>query len=93
MAVRQTDELLRAVGEALPDATNDSAIELMTDIRDTIAAGGNVAEVEERHKKEMEENEKKWREKFRETFYAPVAVPQERPTAKKTKFDDLFMEE
>lgn len=96
MARRTGSELLQAIGEALPDATTDEAIALLTDVRDTLSGNANSAQIEREYQQRIEELDSSWRKKFKETFYAPVDESRvgkgEEKEKPKTRYEDLFKE-
>ena len=96
MAKRTDSELLQAIGDALPDATTDEAIALLTDVRDTLSGNANSAQIEREYQQRIEELDSSWRKKFKETFYAPVndsrGVKDEEKDKPKTRYEDLFKE-
>lgn len=96
MAKRTDSELLKAIGEALPDATSDEAIALLTDVRDTLSGNANSAQIEREYQQKIEELDSSWREKFKETFYAPIDESRggkgEEKEKPKTRYEDLFKE-
>lgn len=96
MAMRTDSELLKAIGEALPDATTDEAIALLTDVRDTLSGNANSAQIEREYQQKIEELDSSWRKKFKETFYAPVNESRggkdEEKEKPKTRYEDLFKE-
>lgn len=94
MAKRTDTELLQAIGEILPDATTDEAIALLTDVRDTLSANANSANLEQEYKARIEELDTNWRKKFKETFYSGIHSEKESEKPKpKTRYEDLFEEE
>lgn len=97
MAMRTDSELLQAIGDALPDATTDEAIALLTDVRDTLSGNANSAQLERDYQQRIDELDSSWRKKFKETFYAPVDESRrkkdEEKAKPKTRYEDLFKEE
>lgn len=97
MAKRTDSELLQAIGDALPDATTDEAIALLTDVRDTLSGNANSAQIERDYQQRIDELDSSWRKKFKETFYAPVdesrAWKNDEKDKPKTRYEDLFKEE
>lgn len=97
MAMRTDSELLQAIGDALPDATTDEAIALLTDVRDTLSGNANSAQIERDYQQRIDELDYSWRKKFKETFYAPVDESRrkkdEEKAQPKTRYEDLFKEE
>lgn len=97
MPKRTDSELLQAIGDALPDATTDEAIALLTDVRDTLSGNASSAQIERDYQQRIEELDSSWRKKFKETFYAPVDESRrkkdEEKAPPKTRYEDLFKEE
>lgn len=91
MAVKTTDEIMRKVREIIGEDDSDEAIEFVEDISDTLESFSNV----EDWKTKFEENDKKWREKYRDRFFTSkeeveeddIEEPEEK---EKKKFEDLF---
>lgn len=97
MPKRTDSELLKAIGDALPDATTDEAIALLTDVRDTLSGNASSAQIERDYQQRIDELDSSWRKKFKETFYAPVdescRKKDEEKAPPKTRYEDLFKEE
>lgn len=104
MSVRTTKELLAQVKDIIGDDTSDNALNLLSDISDTMddltkKKDGDGVD----WKKKYEDNDAEWRKKYKERFFAPV----DKNTGKedetdddtneddvpklKDNFDDLFM--
>lgn len=89
--VLNSEDLLKAVKENIGDKTDDTSIKFLEDVTDTIAdyekklSGGS--DDTEDWKTKYEENDKMWREKYRDRFFSPE------PETKKQKYDDRLMEE
>lgn len=91
MAVKTIDEIMRKVRERIGEDDSDEAIEFVEDISDTLESFSNV----EDWKTKYEENDKKWREKYRDRFFTSkeeveeddIEEPEEK---EKKKFEDLF---
>lgn len=64
MSVLTKNELMEKVKNFLGDDTSDEALEIIEDISDTVEAGNS-----EDWKQKYEENDKKWREKYRDRFF------------------------
>jgi hypothetical protein len=90
MAVKTIDEIMTKVRERIGEDDSDEAIEFIEDISDTLESLSNV----EDWKTKFEENDKKWREKYRDRFFTSkeeVEDDIEEPEEKeKKKFEDLF---
>lgn len=91
MAVKTVDEIMAKVRERIGEDNSDEAIEFIEDISDTLESFSNV----EDWKTKFEENDKKWREKYRDRFFTSkeeveeddIEEPEEK---EKKKFEDLF---
>lgn len=91
MAVKTVDEIMAKVRERIGEDDSDEAIGFIEDISDTLESFSNV----EDWKTKYEENDKKWREKYRDRFFTSkeeveeddIEEPEEK---EKKKFEDLF---
>lgn len=91
MAVKTVDEIMKKVRERIGEDDSDEAIGFIEDISDTLKSFSNV----EDWKTKYEENDKKWREKYRDRFFTSkeeveeddIEEPEEK---EKKKFEDLF---
>lgn len=92
MAVKTVDEIMAKVRERIGEDDSDEAIEFIEDISDTLESFSNA----ENWKTKYEENDKKWREKYRERFFTPKEEVEEEEEIEepeeneKKKFEDLF---
>lgn len=91
MAVKTVDEIMAKVRERIGEDDSDEAIEFIEDISDTLESFSNV----EDWKTKYEENDKKWREKYRERFFTSKEEVEEddieeQEEKEKKKFEDLF---
>lgn len=91
MAVKTIDEIMKKVRERIGEDDSDEAIEFIEDISDTFESFSNA----EDWKTKFEENDKKWREKYRDRFFTSKEELEEdeieEPEKKeKKKFEDLF---
>lgn len=64
--VRTPEEILNSVLDLFEDNTSDECLSLLGDIKDTFDSNANNDS--EDWKTKYEENDKHWREKFRDTF-------------------------
>lgn len=91
MAVKTVDEIMAKVRERIGEDDSDEAIGFIEDISDTLKSFSNA----EDWKTKYEENDKKWREKYRDRFFTSkeeveeddIEEPEEK---EKKKFEDLF---
>lgn len=91
MAVKTVDEIMAKVRERIGEDDSDEAIEFIEDISDTFESFSSG----EDWKTKYEENDKKWREKYRDRFFTSKEEVEEdeieEPDEKeKKKFEDLF---
>lgn len=91
MAVKTVDEIMKKVRERIGEDDSDEAIGFIEDISDTLESFSNA----EDWKTKYEENDKKWRERYRDRFFTSkeeveeddIEEPEEK---EKKKFEDLF---
>ena len=100
MAVKKIDELLNSIKSIVSDLTSDESLNLLEDVEDTFNSLSNNDG--EDWKAKYEENDKMWREKYRDRFFNKgtndCEKNEEKNDDKKTppapaKFEDLFKEE
>lgn len=94
MAVRTTEEILESIKSRVGDSTEDADLEFLEDVTDTLSDLKSKSEGQEDWKTKYEENDKKWREKYRDRFFDkkdpdPDPDPDPEPEPPKT-FEDLF---
>lgn len=70
MAVRTIDEILESVKARVGDSTEDADIEFIEDVSDTLNDLSSKASGQEDWKTKYEENDKTWREKYKERFFS-----------------------
>ena len=94
MSVLSREELFQRVTSLYPDATSDEAIEMLTDLADTYDSLSARPDVD--WQKKYEENDRAWRERYRERFFNPAVednhIIDEEPEepSLKTSYDELF---
>ena len=92
MAVRTTEEILESIKTRVGDSTDDADLEFLEDVTDTLSDLKSKTEGQEDWKTKYEENDKMWREKYRDRFFEkkdPEPEPEPEPESPKT-FEDLF---
>lgn len=92
MAVRTTDEILESIKTRVGDSTEDADLEFLEDVADTLSDLRSKSEGQEDWKAKYEENDKQWREKYRDRFFEKKEEQEEEkeePETPKT-FEDLF---
>ena len=98
MAVRTKDELLEIIKERIGDDTSDETISFIEDITDTLSDYEEKATNSDTEdwKTKYEENDKMWREKYRERFFSKEVEKEdedfEDDEVKSLSYDDLFEE-
>lgn len=94
MAIKTKQEVLDALKRLIPDEdTSDDTLTFLKDIADTLDAGAENVD----YKQLLADNDKKWRQKYRDTFYNPPdKLDQEMdpdPELKRRSYADLFKTE
>ena len=98
MAVRTKDELLEIIKGRIGDDTSDETISFIEDITDTLSDYEEKATNSdtEEWKTKYEENDKMWREKYRERFFSKEVEKEDEDFSedevKSLSYDDLFEE-
>lgn len=97
MAVRTRDELISLVRDRMGDDHSDDALSFVEDIVDTVTEMDKNANAENNWKKKYEDNDKAWRQRYRDRFFNGTHVPEEveEPDVEKPKkltFENLFKE-
>lgn len=91
--VRTKDELLASIKDRFKDDTSDETISFIEDVSDTINDLETKALDETDWKSKYEENDKEWREKYRDRFFNTEGgdtKPLDEEPPKPMSFDDLF---
>lgn len=104
MAVRTKEELMETLKKRIGDGTDDETLSLWEDVSDTFADYETRAAGDGKDWKAMyEENDRAWREKYRDRFFGgeippdgmeDIASPdgREEDTKPPTRFEELFTE-
>lgn len=98
--IRSKDELMQLIRDRIGDDTSDEAIAFIEDISDSLNDYENKVsgynELEEKYK----ENDKAWREKYKNAFFNGSKEKPEEPeqieeeeSKKRLTYEDLFKEE
>lgn len=92
MAIKTKDELMTELQGVIGESTEDNALTLLEDIRDTLDSFSS--ENQEDWKKKYEENDANWKKKYRDRFFSgsddEEFPPDEVEGAKKLDFENLF---
>lgn len=92
MAVRAIEEIMESIKTRVGDSTEDADLKFLEDVTDTLSDLKSKTENQEDWKTKYEENDKQWREKYRDRFFEKKEEQEEKkeePEAPKT-FEDLF---
>ena len=75
MAVKSKEDILSIIKEKFKDDTSDSTLGMIEDISDTINDLEDKAKDKTDWKSKYEENDKQWREKYKERFFSGESLP------------------
>ena len=94
MAIKTNQEVLDGLKKFIPnDDTSDDTLAFLQDVSDTLDAGAENVD----YKQQLVENDKKWRQKYRDAFYNPPDKPDPEPDPdpepKHRSYADLFKTE
>ena len=94
MAVKSKEELMAAIKAKIGDDSDDETLTLVEDISDTLDSVGDG----ENWKAKYEENDKAWRQKYRDRFFSPTGAEEDDETdgedeMKNLTFNELFKED
>ena len=103
MAVKTVNEIMNFIKEKTKDDTSDDTLNFIEDITDTFNDYEEKTKNGTDWKKKYEENDKQWREKYRDRFFSgneddpknpdpiePPTEPNTLPPESPKTFDDLF---
>lgn len=94
--VKTKDEILNAIKERLGEDTSDETLSLIEDVTDTLDDYETKTNDSTDWKTKYEENDKTWRERYRDRFFSGEADDVDEPddidddTPDKRTFEDLF---
>lgn len=93
MAVKTRDEIIADLNSILGENNSDDALQLLTDINDTLGSQSDAQRVTELEN-QLKEQDATWRKKYRDAFMHGAGESFEEETDKKPKkFSDLFKTE
>ena len=94
--IKSKTELLENLNQLIGENSGDNAIELLEDLSDTLDDFEQRTSDTTNWKNKYEENDKEWREKYKNRFFSkpepdPEPEPQPEPEPSKPRtFEDLF---
>lgn len=93
--VKTKEEFLNSIKDILKDDTSDTALSLIEDLSDTLDSVNSSDGTD--WKTKYEENDAKWRQRYRDRFFSKPAQEEEEPddpapdeTSEPKTFSDLF---
>ena len=94
MSVKSKEELMAAIRTKIGEDSDDDTLTLVEDISDTLDSFGDS----ENWKTKYEENDKAWRQKYRDRFFSATETVEDDETEgedemKNLTFDELFKED
>lgn len=94
MAIKTKQEVLDGLKKFIPnDDTSDDTLAFLQDVSDTLDAGAENVD----YRQQLEDNDKKWRQRYRDAFYNPPEKPDPEsdpdPEPKHKSYADLFKTE
>lgn len=93
MAIKTSEEIITSLNTILGDNNSDEALELLTDIRDTLGSQTDPQRITELEN-QLKEQDDNWRKKYREAFLNGADESFEEEENKPPKrFEDLFKTE
>lgn len=93
MAVKTREEIIANLNNILGENNSDDALQLLTDINDTLGSQSDAQRVTELEN-QLKEQDATWRKKYRDAFMHGADESFEEETDKKPKkFSDLFKTE
>lgn len=101
MAIRKKEELLESLKAIIGDDSTDEALSILEDITDTVSDYENRIQETGDWKSKYEENDRTWREKYKERFFSGEEQHEGAPSPtsnelgnddinEPSRFEDLF---
>ena len=96
MSVRTNEEIMTMLKDIIGESTDDNALNFIEDVSDTLNHYSETASDKTDWKQRYEDNDKEWREKYRNRFFSkpdnePEPEPDPEPNKDKPmKYEDLF---
>lgn len=90
MAIKTREEIISSLTAILGDNTTDEALELLTDVRDTLGQESDAQRISELEN-QLQEQDATWRKKYRDAFLSGADDSFEKNDDKKPRrYEDLF---
>ena len=90
MAIKTSEEIIASINSILGDNNSDEALELLTDIRDTLGSQTDAQRITELEQ-QLKEQDDTWRKKYRDAFLNGADESfEEEENKTPRKFEDLF---
>lgn len=93
MAIKTRDELISSVSDILGENNSDEALQLLTDLRDTLGSQTDAQRITELEN-QLKEQDATWRKKYRDAFLSGADESfEEEENKRPRKYEDLFKTE
>ncbi len=93
MAIKTRDELISSVSDILGENNSDEALQLLTDLRDTLGSQTDAQRITELEN-QLKEQDATWRKKYRDAFLSGADESfEEEQNKRPRKYEDLFKTE
>lgn len=93
MAIKTRDELISSVSDILGENNSDEALQLLTDLRDTLGSQTDAQKITELEN-QLKEQDATWRKKYRDAFLSGADESfDEEQNKRPRKYEDLFKTE
>lgn len=90
MAIKTREELIANVSDIIGENNSDEALQLLTDLRDTLGSQTDAQRITELEN-QLAEQDASWRKRYRDAFMNGADESFEEENNRKPKsFDDLF---
>lgn len=93
MSIRSNEEIMTALKDIIGESTDDNTLSFIEDVSDTLNHYSETNKDQTDWKQKYEDNDKEWREKYRNRFFTKPDEPEPEPEpepAKPMKYEDLF---
>lgn len=92
MSIRSNEEIMTMLKDIIGESTDDNTLSFIEDVSDTLNHYSETASDQTDWKQRYEDNDKEWREKYRNRFFSkPENEPKPDPEPEKPmKYEDLF---